>query len=242
LKEVQTMAKSVTFSVFRYDPEQGRKPHYTDYQVDIERPGMMVLDGLNQIRWRQDGTLAYRRSCREGVCGSDGINVNGVNMLSCITHIEDLKDPIVVQPLPSMPVIKDLVVDLTDFYQKFYLVNPYLITKGPPPSDRERLQTPEQRKLLDGLYECILCACCTTSCPSYWADPEYLGPSALLNAWRFIVDSRDDGADERLEIINNRNGAWRCHTILNCVEACPKLLNPTEAIGQIKKTIVQRKF
>jgi len=236
------MAKTVTFSVFRYDPDKDKKPYYKDYQVTLDRPGMMILDGLNQIRWYQDGTLAYRRSCREGVCGSDGLNINGVNMLSCITHIEDLKSPIVVQPLPSMPVIKDLVVDFTDFYNKYYLVKPYLITKQPPPSDRERLQSPEERKRLDGLYECILCACCSTSCPSYWADPQYLGPAALLKAWRFIADSRDEGADERLQIINDRDGAWRCHTILNCVEACPKLLNPPEAIAELKKTIIQRKF
>ncbi|MEJ5364834.1 MAG: succinate dehydrogenase iron-sulfur subunit [Desulfosoma sp.] len=236
------MAQTVTFSIFRYDPEKDSRPYYKDYRVELRRPGMMVLDGLNQIRWEQDGTLAYRRSCREGVCGSDGLNINGVNMLACITHIEELKEPIVVQPLPSMPVIKDLVVDFTDFYAKYYLVKPYLITKTPPPSDLERLQSPEDRKKLDGLYECILCACCSTSCPSFWADPNYLGPAALLKAWRFIADSRDEGADERLEIINDRDGAWRCHTILNCVEACPKQLNPTEAIAELKKAIIHRKF
>jgi len=236
------MAKKVKFSVFRYDPQKDKKPYYRDYDVELRRSGMMVLDGLNQIRWEQDGSLSYRRSCREGVCGSDGLNVNGVNLLGCMTHIEDLKHPVVVQPLPSMPIVKDLVVDMNDFYNKFFLVKPYLITKSPPPSDRERLQSPEDRKKLDGLYECILCACCSTSCPSYWADPNYLGPAALLNAWRFIADTRDEGADERLQIINDRDGAWRCHTILNCVEACPKQLNPTEAIAHIKKTIIQNKF
>ncbi len=236
------MAKTVTFTIFRYDPEKDKKPYYKDYQVEIRRPGMMVLDGLNQIRWEQDSTLAYRRSCREGVCGSDGLNINGVNMLSCITHIEDLKPPIVIQPLPSLPVIKDLIVDFTDFYKKYYIVKPYLITKTPPPSDRERLQSPEDRKKLDGLYECILCACCSTSCPSFWADPDYLGPAALLKAWRFIADSRDEGADERLEVVNDRHGVWRCHTILNCIEACPKQLNPTQAIAELKKTIINKKF
>lgn len=236
------MAKKVKFSVFRYDPQKDKKPYYRDYDVELRRSGMMVLDGLNQIRWEHDGSLSYRRSCREGVCGSDGLNVNGVNLLGCMTHIEDLKHPVVVQPLPSMPIVKDLVVDMNDFYNKFFLVKPYLITKSPPPSDRERLQSPEDRKKLDGLYECILCACCSTSCPSYWADPNYLGPAALLNAWRFIADTRDEGADERLQIINDRDGAWRCHTILNCVEACPKQLNPTEAIAHIKKTIIQNKF
>lgn len=236
------MAKMVTFTIFRFDPEKDRKPYYKDYQVEIRRSGMMVLDGLNQIRWEQDGTLAFRRSCREGVCGSDGVNINGVNMLSCITHIEDLKQPIVIQPLPSLPIVKDLVVDFSNFFKKYHIVKPYLITKSPPPSDRERLQSPEDRKKLDGLYECILCACCSTSCPSFWADPEYLGPAALLKAWRFIADSRDEGKDERLEIINDRHGAWRCHTILNCIEACPKQLNPTAAIADLKKTLVNKKF
>ncbi len=236
------MARTVTFTIFRYDPEKDKKPYYKDYQVEIRRPGMMVLDGLNQIRWEQDGTLAFRRSCREGVCGSDGLNINGVNMLSCITHIEDLEPPIVIQPLPSLPVIKDLIVDFTDFFKKYYIVKPYLITRTPPPTDRERLQSPEDRKKLDGLYECILCACCSTSCPSFWADPEYLGPAALLKAWRFIADSRDEGADERLEIVNDRHGVWRCHTILNCIEACPKQLNPTQAIAELKKTIINKKF
>ncbi len=235
------MAEKVTFKVFRFNPEKDEKPYYQEYEVEIRKPGMMVLDGLNQIRWEMDGTLAFRRSCREGVCGSDGLNINGVNMLGCITHISDLKPPVVIQPLPSLPVIKDLVVDLTNFMDKFYLVKPYLINHSPPP-DKERLQSPEERKKLDGLYECILCACCSTSCPSYWADPEYLGPSALLNAARFILDSRDEGADERFEIINDRHGVWRCHTILNCIEACPKLLNPTEAIGELKKILIKKKF
>jgi succinate dehydrogenase / fumarate reductase iron-sulfur subunit len=235
--------EQVTFTILRYDPERDPKPYYRDYQVRITKPGMMVLDGLNQIRWEQDGTLAYRRSCREGVCGSDGLNINGVNMLSCITHIEDVvkKGRLVIQPLPGLPLIKDLVVDLTDFLDKYFLVKPYLITRTPPPA-RERLQTPEERKKLDGLYECILCACCSSSCPSYWADPDYLGPSALLNVWRFISDSRDEGAEERLGLLENRHGPWRCHTILNCIEACPKGLNPTRAIAGIKRALVERKF
>ncbi len=234
---------SVTFTVLRYDPASGQKPYYQDYQVKLTRPGMMVLDGLNQIRWEQDGTLAYRRSCREGVCGSDGLNLNGVNMLSCVTHIEDVakKGRLVVQPLPGMPLVKDLVVDVSDFLDKYFLVKPYLITKTPAP-DRERLQSPAQRKKLDGLYECILCGCCSSSCPSYWADPDYLGPSALLNVWRFISDSRDEGADQRLDILNDHHGAWRCHTILNCIEACPKGLNPTQAIAGIKRALVERRF
>ena len=235
--------ESVVFSVLRYDPAGGGKPRYQDYEVKIVRPGMMILDGLNQIRWEQDGTLAYRRSCREGVCGSDGLNVNGVNMLSCVTHIEDVvkNGKLVVQPLPGLPLVKDLVVDVTDFLNKYFMVRPYLITRNPAPA-RERLQSPEDRKKLDGLYECILCGCCSSSCPSYWADPEYLGPSALLNVWRFISDSRDEGAEERLGLLEDAHGVWRCHTILNCIEACPKGLNPTQAIAGIKRALVERKF
>ena len=233
--------KNVTFSILRYDPEKDQEPYFRDYEVELRRPGMMVLDGLNQIRWEQDGTLAYRRSCREGVCGSDGLNINGVNRLSCVTHIEDLKAPVVIQPLPYLPLVKDLVTDMTDFLNKYFMCRPWLITRTPLP-DHEMLQSPEDRKKLDGLYECILCACCSSSCPSYWADPEYLGPSALLNIWRFICDSRDEGADERLQMLNNRHGVWRCHTILNCIEACPKGLNPTQAIGGLKKALVSSKF
>ncbi|ADK84456.1 succinate dehydrogenase and fumarate reductase iron-sulfur protein [Desulfarculus baarsii DSM 2075] len=235
--------EKIVFSILRYDPEKDKKPHYQDFDVEIRRPGMMILDGLNQIRWEQDGTLAYRRSCREGVCGSDGVNVNGVNMLTCVTHITEVvkKGRLVIQPLPSLPLVKDLVVDLDDFFNKYFTVKPYLISKTPPPH-RERLQSPAQRKKLDGLYECILCACCSSSCPSYWANPEYLGPSAMLNVARFVEDSRDDGADERLDMLEDRIGVWRCHTILNCVEACPKSLNPTQAIATLKKLLVQRRF
>lgn len=233
--------EKVTFSILRYDPAQDKEPYFQDFEVELRRPGMMILDGLNQIRWEQDGTLAYRRSCREGVCGSDGFNINGVNRLSCMIHIEDLKRPVVIQPLPALPLIKDLVVDMDNFLDKYFMCRPFLITKTPLP-DREILQSPEDRKRLDGLYECILCGCCSSSCPSYWADPDYLGPSALLNAWRFIVDSRDEGADERLEVLNNRHGVWRCHTILNCIEACPKGLNPTKAISGLKKALTSARF
>lgn len=234
--------QSVIFTVLRYDPAKG-DPYYEDFEVQITKPGMMILDGLNQIRWEQDGSLAYRRSCREGVCGSDGLNVNGVNMLSCVTHIEEVakKGKLVIQPLPGLPLVRDLVVDITDFLDKYFLVKPYLITKTPAPL-LERLQSPEERKKLDGLYECILCACCSSSCPSYWADPKYLGPSALLNVWRFVEDSRDQGAEERLGLLENRHGVFRCHTILNCVEACPKNLNPTKAIAGIKRALIERKF
>ncbi|BAI80165.1 succinate dehydrogenase, iron-sulfur protein [Deferribacter desulfuricans SSM1] len=236
------MSRYVTFEIFRYDPEKDKEPYYQTYKVEIRRPGMLMLEGLNQIKWEQDPTLAFRRSCREGVCGSDGINVNGVNMLSCITKIEDLgTDHLVIQPLPGMPVMRDLVVDVTDFFEKFITVKPYLIRKSPTP-DKEFYQSPEDRKKLDGLYECILCGCCSSSCPSYWADKNYLGPNAFLRAWRYLADSRDEGADERLPILNDKHGVWRCHTIYNCVEACPKELNPTKAIVEIRRMLMNRNY
>jgi succinate dehydrogenase / fumarate reductase iron-sulfur subunit len=236
------MSKFVTFEIFRYDPEKDKSPYYQTYKVEIRRPGMLILEGLNQIKWEQDTTLTFRRSCREGVCGSDGINVNGVNMLSCMTKIEDLgADHIVIQPLPGMPVMRDLVTDVDDFFEKFITVKPYLIRKSPEP-DKEFYQSPEDRKKLDGLYECILCGCCSSSCPSYWADKKYLGPNAFLRAYRYLVDSRDEGAEDRLPILNDKNGVWRCHTIYNCVEACPKELNPTKAIVGIRQMLLERKY
>ncbi len=234
------MKKYVTFEIFRYDPESDSSPYYKEYKVEIRKKGMLVLEGLNQIKWEIDPTLSFRRSCREGVCGSDGLNINGVNMLACVTKIEDLhSDHLIIQPLPGMPVIKDLVVDLTDFINKFITVKPYLIRKSPLP-DKEILQFPEDRKKLDGLYECILCGCCSSSCPSYWSDKDYLGPAAFLRAWRYLADSRDEGAEERLSILNDKHGVWRCHTIYNCVEACPKGLNPTKAIVEIRRLIAKR--
>lgn len=230
--------KTVTFEIFRYDPDKDKEAYYQTYQVELRRPGYLMLDALNQIKWELDPTLTYRRSCREGVCGSDGLNVNGVNMLSCMTKVEDLgTDHIVVQPLPGMNVMRDLVVDVDDFFAKFITVKPYLIRKSPNP-DKEIYQSPEDRKKLDGLYECIACGCCSSSCPSYWADKKYLGPNAFLRAWRYLADSRDEGAEERLPILNDKHGVWRCHTIYNCVEACPKELNPTEAIMNIRKMLL----
>ncbi len=232
----------VVFKIFRYDPEKDKAPYYKDYEVEIRRPGMMVLTGLNQIKWEQDPTLTYRRSCREGVCGSDGMNINGVNTVSCMSHIEDYNSNVlVIKPLPGFPIIKDLVCDFEDFFNKYYVVKPYLIEKNPPPG-RERLQSIEDRDRLNGLYECILCGCCTSSCPSYWADPDYLGPSALINAARFVFDTRDEGSDERLDSVNSIHGVWRCHTILNCISACPKELNPTKAIGMLQKEILKRNY
>lgn len=234
--------KTVTFEIFRYDPEKDKEPYYTTYKVELRRSGMLILEGLNQVKWEQDPTVSFRRSCREGVCGSDGINVNGVNMLSCMTKIEDLgTDHLVIQPLPGMPVIRDLVTDVDDFFQKFITVKPYIIRKSATP-DKEYYQSPEDRKKLDGLYECILCGCCSSSCPSYWADKKYLGPNAFLRAYRYLNDSRDEGAEDRLPILNDKNGVWRCHTIYNCVEACPKELNPTKAIVGIRQMLLERKY
>jgi succinate dehydrogenase / fumarate reductase iron-sulfur subunit len=234
--------EKVTFEIFRYDPDVDEKPYYKTYEVEIRGPSMLILEALNQIKWELDPTLSFRRSCREGVCGSDGINVNGVNMLACITRIQDLgAKHIVVQPLPGMPVIRDLVVDVDGFFQKFITVKPYLIRKSPTP-DTEFYQSQEDRKLLDGLYECISCGCCSSSCPSYWADKDYLGPNAFLRAWRYLVDSRDEGADERLPILNDKHGVWRCHTIYNCVKACPKELNPMQAIANIRKMILDKQY
>jgi len=230
--------KTMTFEVFRYDPDKDKEPYYQTFKVEVRRPGYLMLDALNQIKWEHDPTFTYRRSCREGVCGSDGINVNGVNMLSCMTKIDELGvDHVVVQPLPGMNVMRDLVTDVDDFFNKFITVKPYLIRTSPNP-DKEIYQSPEDRKKLDGLYECILCGCCSSSCPSYWSDKKYLGPNAFLRAWRYIVDSRDEGAQERLPMLNDKHGVWRCHTIYNCVEACPKELNPTEAIMNIRKLLL----
>jgi succinate dehydrogenase / fumarate reductase iron-sulfur subunit len=236
------MADKYTFEILRYDPDKDKEAYYQTYQVPNLRPGMLLLEALNYIKWNLDPTFTFRRSCREGVCGSDGMNVNGVNMLSCLTKVEDLgTEHIVIQPLPGMPVMRDLVVDVTDFFTKFITVKPYLIRKSPEPY-REFYQSEEDRKKIDGLYECILCGCCSSSCPSYWADKDYLGPNAFLRAWRYLVDTRDEGADERLPILNDKHGVWRCHTIYNCVEACPKELNPTKAIVEIRKMILNRKY
>ncbi|MDR2400790.1 MAG: succinate dehydrogenase iron-sulfur subunit [Deferribacteraceae bacterium] len=230
--------EKVELEIFRYDPDKDEKPYFKTYEVEVRKPGMLLLSALNQVKWEIDPTLSFRRSCREGVCGSDGLNVNGVNLLSCLTKLSCLNSRhIVIQPLPGMPVIKDLVVDLEDFFAKFITVKPYLIRRSPTP-DKEFYQSPEDRKHLDGLYECILCGCCSSSCPSYWYDKKYLGPNALLRAYRYLVDSRDEGALDRLPMLNDLHGVWRCHTIYNCVKACPKELNPTKAIVGIRKMLL----
>jgi succinate dehydrogenase / fumarate reductase iron-sulfur subunit len=229
------------FSIYRYNPEQDSKPHMQAFELDDNRitPGMMLLDALLLLK-AGDESLGFRRSCGEGVCGSDGMNINGRNGLACITPLAELKTPIELRPLPGMPVIRDLIVDLEPFYRQYRAVKPYLINHEPEP-EVERRQSPAEREQLDGLYECILCACCTTSCPSFWWNPDrFLGPAALLQSWRFLADSRDQATGERLANLEGPFSLFRCHTIMNCVEVCPKGLNPTRAIGRIKELMVKR--
>ena len=220
-----------------------RRGHYMqEYQLEVEK-GTTLLDALNEIKWKQDGTLTFRRSCRSGICGSCAMTINGVNNLACETQVLEIGgSTIIVEPMRGYPVVKDLVVSLDPLVRGLLAVKPWLITHTPPPSDQERLQSPKEREKIDGLYECILCGSCTSSCPSFWADKEYLGPHAFLKAYRFVADSRDEGSREHLEALDDRHGLWRCHTIFNCVEACPKDLNPTKAISELKKELVRRKL
>ncbi|MBK2125811.1 succinate dehydrogenase iron-sulfur subunit [Fangia hongkongensis] len=229
----------VKFSVYRYNPEVDKKPYYQDYTVTVENEGTKVLTAIELIK-QQDSTLAVRRSCREGVCGSDGMNINGKNRLACITSIGELSQPIKLRPLPGLPVIRDLIVDMNQFYQNYEKVQPYLIPKEGDMPVKERLQSPEERAKLDGLYECILCACCTTSCPSFWWNPDkFIGPSGLLQAYRFVIDSRDGATEERLNALQDPFSVFRCRTIMNCVSVCPKGLNPTKAIGKLRSMMLK---
>jgi succinate dehydrogenase / fumarate reductase iron-sulfur subunit len=223
------------FSIYRYNPEKDQKPYMQEFDVDVKEHNChMVLDALLVIKNYMDETLTFRRSCREGVCGSDGMNMNGKNGLACTTHISSLQEPIVIRPLPGLPVIRDLVIDMTQFYDQYDKVQPYLQNNKPAPA-KERLQSPEQRAKLDGLYECILCACCSTSCPSFWWNPEkFIGPAGLLQAYRFLADSRDTQTEERLANLSDPFSVFRCRGIMNCVDVCPKGLNPTKAISEIK--------
>lgn len=225
------------FSIYRYNPDVDSEPHMQDFDVEITR-GMMLRDALLEIKG-QDESFSFRHSCGEGVCGSDGMNVNGQNLLACITPMANLKEPVAVRPLPGRPVIRDLIVDMTQFFQQYKAVSPWLIRKDPLP-EQEILQSPEEREKLDGLYECILCGCCSTACPSFWWNPEkFHGPAALLQSWRFLADSRDQAADERLDALEGPYKLFRCHSIMNCVDVCPKHLNPTKAIGQIKNMMLK---
>lgn len=230
---------TIRFSIYRYNPESDHRPYMQSYELQDDCGAVMLLDALLLLKQRDD-SLSFRRSCREGVCGSDAMNINGRNGLACITPLKDLRTPIEVRPLPGLPVIRDLVVDLSQFYAQYRAVKPWLINNDPVP-EIERLQSPAQRDSLDGLYECILCACCSTSCPSFWWNPDrFLGPAALLQAWRFLADSRDQATGERLDDLEDPYRLFRCHTIMNCTEVCPKELNPTRAIAKIKEMLVRR--
>ncbi len=237
-----TGAKNVKrFQIYRWDPDSGENPHMDTYEVDLAACGPMVLDALLKIKNEIDPTLTFRRSCREGVCGSCAMNIDGTNTLACTKAISDVKGEVKIYPLPHMSVIKDLVPDLTHFYAQYASIKPWLQSATPAPA-RERLQSKEDRAKLDGLYECILCACCSTSCPSYWWNGErYLGPSILLQAYRWIVDSRDEFTGERLDNLEDPFRLYRCHTIMNCTKTCPKGLNPAKAIAEIKKLMVERR-
>ncbi|MBU0621143.1 MAG: succinate dehydrogenase iron-sulfur subunit [Gammaproteobacteria bacterium] len=227
------------FKIYRYNPETDTRPYMQDYDLDLQAGDAMLLDALMLLK-QQDDSIGFRKSCREGVCGSDAMNINGRNGLACVTPLSSLKQPIVIRPLPGLPVIRDLIVDMTQFFKQYHSIKPYLVNNDPPP-ETERLQSPEQRKELDGLYECILCACCTTSCPSFWWNPDkFVGPAGLLQAYRFIADTRDQDTAERLDNLEDPYHLFRCHTIMNCVDVCPKELNPTQAIGKIKDMMVKR--
>jgi len=227
------------FSIYRFNPETDAKSRMQAYELPDDCGAVMLLDALLLLK-QQDDSLGFRRSCREGVCGSDAMNINGRNGLACVTPLQDLNRPIEIRPLPGQPVIRDLIVDLSQFYAQYRAVKPWLINNDPEP-EIERLQAPEDRDQLDGLYECILCACCSTACPSFWWNPErFLGPAALLQAWRFLADTRDLAAGERLDELEDPYKLFRCHAIMNCVDVCPKGLNPTKAIGHIKQMLTKR--
>jgi len=227
------------FSIYRYDPDKDARPRMQDYELQLEPTDRMLLDALVRLK-AQDDSLSFRRSCREGVCGSDAMNINGKNGLACITKIADLPAKVTLRPLPGLPVMRDLIVDMTQFFNQYHSVKPYLVNHDAPP-ERERLQSPAEREELNGLYECILCACCSTSCPSFWWNPDkYVGPAGLLQAYRFIADTRDQATGERLDNLDDPYRLFRCHTIMNCTDACPKNLNPAQAIGKIKEMLVRR--
>ena len=240
----------IKFSIYRYNPDKDKKPYMQDYVLTITHPesthsnkaslkrDMMLLDALILLK-EQDPTLSFRRSCREGVCGSDGMNINGKNGLACILSLSSLKQPIVLRPLPGFPVMRDLIVDMQQFYDQYEKVKPYLQNTTTPPA-KERLQSPQERAKLDGLYECILCACCSSSCPSYWWNPDkFIGPAGLLWAYRFIADSRDNQITDRLKALEDAFSLFRCRGIMNCTNVCPKGLNPTKAIGEIRKKMLE---
>jgi succinate dehydrogenase iron-sulfur subunit len=227
------------FSIYRYDPDRDERPYMKDYELEPQHGDRMLLDALVRLK-EQDDSLSFRRSCREGVCGSDAMNINGTNGLACITKLADLPGHVTLRPLPGLPVVRDLIVDMTQFFKQYESVKPYLVNHDAPP-ERERLQPPGERAALDGLYECILCACCSTACPSFWWNPDkYVGPAGLLQAYRFLADTRDQATSERLDDLDDPYRLFRCHTIMSCTAVCPKGLNPAQAIGKIKEMLVRR--
>lgn len=229
------------FSIYRFNPDVDKDPYMQDYDIELMPDTRMLLDALIQIK-ELDDTLSMRKSCREGVCGSDAMNINGKNGLACMTPLDGIKQPVVLRPLPGLPVVRDLVVDMEQFFAHYNSIKPYLINNDPPPAT-ERLQSPEDRAKLDGLYECILCGACTASCPSFWWNPDkFVGPAGLMQAYRFISDSRDQAQEERLENLEDPYRLYRCHNIMNCVDVCPKGLNPSKAINEIKALKVKQKF
>jgi succinate dehydrogenase / fumarate reductase iron-sulfur subunit len=235
------------FAIYRWNPEdksaggQPQNPSVDTYEIDMDQCGPMVLDALIKIKDEIDSTLTFRRSCREGICGSCAMNIDGTNTLACTKACDDVKGDVAIYPLPHMPVVKDLVPDLTHFYAQYASVEPWLKADSGASTSSERLQSPEDRAKLDGLYECILCACCSTSCPSYWWNSDrYLGPAVLLHAYRWIIDSRDEATGERLDALEDPFKLYRCHTIMNCAKTCPKGLNPAKAIGEIKRMLAER--
>jgi len=230
------------FRIYRWDPDSGDNPRVDSFEIDLDDCGPMVLDAVIKIKNEIDPTLTFRRSCREGICGSCAFNIDGTNTLACTTSIEEIKGDVKIYPLPHLPVIKDLVPDLTHFYAQYASIRPWIRTQSPAPPDKERLQSHEDRAKIDGLYECILCACCSTSCPSYWWNGDrYLGPAILLQAYRWLVDSRDEATGERLDELDDPFRLYRCHTIMNCARTCPKGLNPAKAISEIKKMMLARR-
>jgi len=235
-------ANNRRFDIYRYDPDAAENPRVDTYNVNMDACGPMVLDALIKIKNEIDPTLTFRRSCREGICGSCAMNIDGTNTLACLKPIEDVSGAVKIYPLPHMPVVKDLVPDLTNFYAQYASIKPWLQARTPPPPDRERLQSKHDQEKINEPSACILCACCSTSCPSYWWNSDrYLGPAALLQAYRWIVDSRDEATGERLDALEDPFRLYRCHTILNCTQACPKDLNPGRAIAEIKKLMAERR-
>jgi len=231
-----------TFNVYRWSPDDAENPRIDTYQINLDDCGPMILDGLIKIKNDIDPGLTFRRSCREGICGSCAMNINGTNTLACTKGMDEVDGDINIYPLPHQPVVKDLVPDLTNFYAQYTSIKPWMQTQTPPPPDHERLQSKEDREKLDGLYECILCACCSTSCPSYWWNSDrFLGPAILLQAYRWLADSRDEFTGERLDDLEDPFRLYRCHTIMNCANTCPKGLNPAKAIAEIKKMMVERR-